>query len=257
MASLTDGTTVALAADRVIRDVMSVRPGEQVVITADTATDPAAVTALLNAARVLGARVMLCQFAQLPFQGSLADPYLPEPAVAAVQSCDVWLDMTFPYMGGSAAHHAAMTTNRVRSLLLADLGAGGLARLFGRVDLDQLFALQEALDRLVEQSVGQECRVTCGGGTDLTFTIAKPATRKLRHITEPGTYTPPGSAVIYPTPGSVRGTVVLHGAFHEYHTALAQPIRLLVDGQIREISGGGNELAPMHESLQPAWIDPA
>jgi leucyl aminopeptidase (aminopeptidase T) len=160
--------------------------------------------------------------------------------------------MTFPYMGGSVAHHAAMQTNRVRSLLLADLGADGLARLFGRVDLDRLFALQEALDHLVEQSVGTECRVTCASGTDFSFTIAKPATRKLRHITEPGTYTPPGSAVIYPTPGSVRGTIVLHGAFHEYHTRLAQPICLRVDGQIREVTGGGNELAPMQRALRRA-----
>jgi leucyl aminopeptidase (aminopeptidase T) len=252
MGSLIDGTVLATAADLVIRDVMSVRRGEQVVITADTATDPAAITALMNTARMNGARITLCQMAQLPFQGSLADPFVPEPVVAAVQACDVWLDATFPYMGGSAAHHAAMATQRVRALLLADLGAGGLARLFGRVDLDRLFALQEALDALIAQSLDKECRVTCASGTDFTFTIAKPATRKLRHVTEPGTYTPPGSAVIYPSPGSVRGTVVLHGAFHEYHTMLQQPIVLRVDGQIREVSGGGNERAPMERALRRA-----
>lgn len=252
MNSSTDGTVLAIAADLVVGDVMSVQRGEQMLITADTATDPAAIDALMNAGRVRGARVSLCQMAQLPFQGGLADPFVPEPVAAAVKACDVWLDMTFPYMAGSAAHHAAMETRRMRSLLLADLGASGIARLFGRVDLDRLFALQDALDLLFAQSVGKTCRVTAGGGTDFTFTIGKPATRKLRHVTEPGTYTPPGSAVIYPEAGSVRGRIVLEGAFHEYHTRLAEPIVLGVAGEIREVSGGGNERAPMERALRRA-----
>jgi 2,5-dihydroxypyridine 5,6-dioxygenase len=252
MGAITDGTVLAVAADLVVRDFMCVRAGEQVVITADMATDPAAVTALAHAVRVQNARLTICTIPQLPFQGSLADPYIPEPVAAAVASCDVWFDLTFPYMGGSGAHQAAMSGNRARSLLVADLGAEGIARLFGKVDLDRLFALQTAFDRYIDDSKGAECRVTCAAGTDFTFRIAKPATRKLRHTDRPGTYTPPGSAVMYPESGSVKGDVVIQGAFHEYHTKLNQPIRMRIDGAIIEVAGGGSDRFVFERALNRA-----
>lgn len=252
MTTLHDGTALARAADIVVRDFMCVRPGEQLLITADTASDMAAVKALLNAASVAGARAGIFIAPQLPFQGSLADPFVPEPLAEAVKACDVWLDLTFPYMGGSHAHGEAMKTNRVRSLLLADLGAGGLARLFAGVDLDRLFALQEALDGLVSRAAGKVCRVTNRAGTDVSFTIGRPATRKLRHTDRPGTYTPPGSAVIYPEVESVRGTVVVEAAFHEYHTLLKKPLTLRVDGRIREIEGGDADRTVMDRALRRA-----
>jgi leucyl aminopeptidase (aminopeptidase T) len=247
-----DESSLAVAADLLVRDFMCVRAGEQFLVTADTATDEAAIKALLNAARVQGARAGVFVTPQLPFQGSLADPYISEPLAAAVKNCDVWLDLTFPYMGGSHAHDEAMKAKRARSLLVADLGAAGIARLFGGVDFDRLFALQEALDGLVAGAQGRECRVTCASGTDVRFVIGKPVTRKLRRTNQPGTYTPPGSAVIYPEIESVRGEVVVHAAFHEYMERLGEPFRLKVDGRVRELSGGAGSRAVMERALRRA-----
>jgi 2,5-dihydroxypyridine 5,6-dioxygenase len=247
-----DESALALAADLLVRDFMCVRAGEQLLITADTATDTTAIKALLGAARVQGAKAGVFTTPQLPYQGSLSDPYISEPLAAAVKSCDVWLDLTFPYMGGSHAHDEAMKTQRVRSLLLADLGAAGIARLFGGVNFDRLFALQEALDELVSRSQGKECRVTCTSGTDVRFTIGKPVTRKLRHTDKPGTYTPPGSAVIYPEIESVRGELVVHAAFHEYQELLLEPFRLKVDARVKELSGGAGSRAVMERALKRA-----
>jgi leucyl aminopeptidase (aminopeptidase T) len=145
-----------------------------------------------------------------------------------------------------------MKTKRVRSLLLADLGAEGIARLFGTVDLDRLFAVQEGLDALIGQSVGRLCRFANAKGTDITFTIARPATRKLRRTNESGTYTPPGSAVIYPEPQSVRGTLVVDAAFHEWHGILKSPIHITVDGRITELNGGDTDRAVMDRALRRA-----
>lgn len=247
-----DESALAVAADVLVRDFMCVRAGEQVLITADAASDTTAVKALLNAARVQGAKAGVFVTPQLPYQGSLADPYISEPLAAAVKSCDVWLDLTFPYMGGSRAHDEAMKAKRARSLLVADLGAAGIARLFGGVDFDRLFALQEALDTLVAEAQGKECRVTCPSGTDVRFTIGKTVTRKLRRTDQPGTYTPPGSAVIYPEIESVRGELVVHAAFHEYHERLFEPFRLKVDGRVRELSGGAGSRSVMERALKRA-----
>ena len=247
-----DESALAVAADILVRDFMCVRAGEQVLITADTATDTVAVKALLNATRVQGAKAGVFITPQLPFQGSLADPHISEPLAAAVKSCDVWLDLTFPYMGGSRAHDEAMAAKRARSLLVADLGGAGIARLFAGVDFDRLFALQEALDALIAGAQGKECRVTCASGTDVRFTIGKTVTRKLRRTDQPGTYTPPGSAVIYPEIESVRGEIVVHAAFHEYQERLLEPFRLKVNGRVRELSGGAGSRSVMERALKRA-----
>jgi hypothetical protein len=223
-----------------------------VLITADSLTDPRAVAALQNAAALQKAKTVVLTIPQLPFQGALADPYIPEPVAAAVMSCDVWFDMTFPYIAGSQVHDKAMKTNRVRTLLFHDLDNGGLARLFGGVDFDRLFALQNTFDAAIGGAVGKQARVTTAKGTDVTFTIAKPATKKIRHINQPGTFTPPGSAVIYPEPASVKGKLVVEAVFHEYYTLLKLPITMTVDGKIREISGGGSDLKVTDRALRRA-----
>jgi len=247
-----DETRLAVAANFIVRDFMCVKANEQMVITADTASDVRAVQALLEAAKVLKASVAVLTIPQLPFQGALADPYVAEPLGAAVKSCDVWLDITFPYLAGAKVHDEAMKLKRARCLMFNDLDAGGIARLFAGVDFEKLFDLQEALDGVVNRSMGKQCRVTNAAGTDVTFTIGRPATRKIRRIDRPGTYTPPGSAVIYPEIDSVRGTVVVDAAFHEYFTLLRSQIRMKVDGRIQEISGGGTDLKVMDRALKRA-----
>lgn len=247
-----DESSVALTADFVVRDIMCLREGEQVVITGDPASDPVLTQALFNASRVAGAKVAGVTIPRLPFQGALADPYLPESAVAAIHSADVWFDTTFPYINGSTAHAQAMKAKRVRLLTLAGLDGAGFVRLFGSVDYDRLFALQAALDAHLIGKTGASFRVTSPAGTDVTFTSTKPATRKLRKVDQPGTYTPPGSAVLYPDPKTVKGTVVIEAAFHEHMTMLQTPIRIEVDGPIRGISGGGVDRRVMDRALTRA-----
>jgi 2,5-dihydroxypyridine 5,6-dioxygenase len=247
-----DETRLAVAASFIVREFMRVRAGEQLVITADTASDPAAVQALLDAAKVQKARAAVITIPQLPFQGALADPYVAEPLAAAVKSCDVWLDITFPYLAGSKVHADAMALKRARCLMFHDLDGAGIARLFAGVDFERLFDLQEAVDGVVNRSTGKTCRVTNAAGTDVSFTIGRPATRKIRRIDQPGTYTPPGSAVIYPEIESVRGTIVVDAAFHEYFTLLRSQIHMKVQGRIQEISGGGTELKVMDRALKRA-----
>jgi 2,5-dihydroxypyridine 5,6-dioxygenase len=247
-----DETRLAVAANFIVREFMGVKDGEQMLITADTASDPRAVQALLEAGKVQKARVAVLTIPQLPFQGALADPYVAEPVGAALKSCDVWLDITFPYLAGSKVHADAMALKRARCLQFHDLDAGGIARLFAGVDFARLFDLQEAMDAMVTGATGKTCRVTNAAGTDVTFKIGRPATRKIRRIDQPGTYTPPGSAVIYPEIETVRGTVVVDAAFHEYFTLLRSQITLKVNGPIQEVTGGGTDLKVMDRALKRA-----
>ena len=224
------------AARALVVDQFCVKRGETVVVTADSNTDTAAVEALLGAAAGAGAKTLLLQIPQLPYQGKLADPFIPDALASAVAASDVWFDMTFPYMAGSSTHDRAMKEGRTRYLLLGDTNAAALRRLYATADLDTLFRMQNAFDDLMAAHQGAQCRVTAARGTDFTFRLGKPGGKKKRHADAPGTSTVPGSCIFYPQPDSVKGTIALDAIFHEYYSLIGEPIRLTLEGEIREVT---------------------
>ncbi|MDB5798258.1 MAG: hypothetical protein JWP36_2160 [Paucimonas sp.] len=217
-------------------DYMAIKAGESVLITADSETDPVAVQALFRAVAALGATPSVLTFPQVPYQGALADPYLPRTLGAAVKGCDVWLDLTFPYIAGAHVYEEAMAAKQVRYLLAGDLGAGGIARLFG-IDLDLFFSIFGQLEKLFSESVGKTIRITDALGTDVEFTLAKPAYLKPRRADKPGSYLVPGTCTLFPELESVRGTIFFSAIFHEYFTSLPDPVSIKVDGKIKEVKG--------------------
>lgn len=136
---------LAFAADLMVRDYLGTRRDETVVITTDTNTDQAMAEAVMNAAFIATASVSCIVVRQLPFQGALADPWIPKPLANAVADCDVWIDLTFPYIAGAEIFDKAMKSGRTRYFLGGDLNAGGLVRMFGKVDLDRHYSVQRAL----------------------------------------------------------------------------------------------------------------
>jgi hypothetical protein len=252
MMRLSNNAGLQRGAAALVADHMSVAAGESVLITADTASDMAAVEAVLTAAHRQDARPMVALIPQLPFQGKLADPYLPGSLSGALQDCDVWIDMTHPFIAGSDAHDKAMKGNRLRGLGAGGLDSPGLARLYGAADLDGLFAVQSALDRLIVESAGKTCRLTDDLGTDVSFVLAPGGQPKKRRAQGPGMNTIPGSVVMLPELKSVRGTIRLVAAMHEYYTALQRPLTLEVDGQIRRIVESGPDARLLDRALRRA-----
>ena len=127
------GPKLARAADVLTRDMMCIeadekrphhhRHGEPIVV---------GVQAIQDAAYRLGAKVASITLAPpVPFQGGLADEYLPDHVKAATGACDVWIDLCMPYLAGSKAFDDAMEKNRVRYFLGADVGADEMVRLMG------------------------------------------------------------------------------------------------------------------------------
>jgi len=246
------GPELSHAAEVVVRDYMAVRADENVLITADTASDPAAAQALLAAAERAGARPALMTIAQLPFQGGLADPYITPTLAGAVLGSDVWIDLTFPYLAGSHLYDEALKTKRIRYLLGGDMGADGMTRLFGRVDLDRYYAVHKAFDEMINAAIDKTVRITNALGTDVTFRLGKRGFEKPRRGDMPGGYLVPGSCTMFPDVESVKGEIVVGSVFHEYYAALGQPMTLEVDGKIRAVRGGGNERKVADRALRRA-----
>jgi hypothetical protein len=240
------------AIDIVLRDYLCVAPGQVVLVTLDDEGDRRLADGFLAACETIRAKPAVMIIPRLPFQGKLADSHIADALAAAAKACDVWIDLTFPYLAGSQLHADAMEAGRARYILLGDIGIAGLRRVFGTASLDRLFAVQQSLDMAVAGATGKTCRVRTGKGTDVRFAIAKPATKKPRHGNQPGTYTVPGSTVIYPEPDSVVGTIVVESAFHEFYGPIPEPMTLRVDGPIREVSGGGGHRRIMDRALRRA-----
>jgi hypothetical protein len=246
------GPELSQAAEVVVRDYMAVRADENVLITADTAGDPAAAQAIFAAAERAGAKAALLTVPQLPFQGGLADPYVTPTLSGAVLGSDVWIDLTFPYLAGSHLYDEALKTKRIRYLLGGDMGADGLVRLFGRVDLDRYYAVHKAFDDLINEAIGKPVRITNGLGTDVSFRLGKRGFEKPRRGDKPGGYLVPGSCTMFPDVESVKGVIHVGSVFHEYYTPLGQPMALEVDGKIRAVRGGGNERKVADRALRRA-----
>ena len=243
---------VALAADVLVRDYMAVQAGEAVIITADTATDPALSDALMTAVAQADARGAVLVIPRLPYQGGLANPYVPPVVAGAVASCTVWIDLTFPYLAGSKVCDDALQGGRVRYLLGADMGCAGLVRLFGGVDLDAYYQVHRGFDEVTAAAIDRPVRITDSYGSDVTFTLARPAFTKPRRASAPGLYFIPGSCTMFPAPETVRGALHVVSSFHEYYARFSEPATLVIDGRIREIRGGGAERLAFERALRRA-----
>ncbi|MGD9765285.1 MAG: hypothetical protein AB7V27_16420 [Candidatus Binatia bacterium] len=247
------GPELTRAAMILMRDMMCVVEREHVLITTDTNTDRRAAEALQNAAYGLGARVATLTVAPpLPFQGGLADRFMPDPVTAAAQNCDAWIDLCMPYIAGAAVYHQAMKNGRTRYFLAADIGAEGIVRIFGKADLNQVFAVSDLFNALLVKSTGKTCRFTTPLGTDVSFALADPEGLTIERATKPGGFFVPGTVVLLPELETVKGTVVCETTFHEYYTMLAEPYRFEVDGKIKSVTGGGTELKNIERALRRA-----
>ncbi len=247
------GPELGRAADVLVREMMCVQAGEHVLVTADTSTDPRVVTAVLEAACRAGAHAAAMTLATpLPFQGGLANPYMPDPVEAGAQHCDVWIDLCMPYIAGAAVYDRAIKNARARYILVADLGAHELVRIFARASLDKVFGVSDAFNALLASAAGETCRFTTPLGTDVSFTLANPEGLAIERATTPGGYFVPGTVMVIPELESVRGRIIAEAVFHEYYTLLADPYHFEVDGRISSVSGGGNELTAIQRSLKRA-----
>ena len=243
------GPHVARGAFGLVEDHMCVKARESVVLTVDTASDLRAVEAIVRAVNEAQAKIAVIMVPQLPFQGALADDYIPAPLAAAVKNCDVWLDITFPYMAGSKVHDEAMAPKKLRYMLAAALRSEGLENIYGKADLDLLGEIQTEFDGIVDNAIGKECRITTPAGTDVRFSLAKPGYAKRRKANKPGLYTPPASALMFPEPESVYGEVVLETIFHEYYTRLQDLVTIHLEGGIKKVTGGGSERQALDRAL--------
>ncbi len=151
---------LAGAARKLVEQVMLAKPGENVVITADTSTDWRVVEATAKAAYAAEAVPTVIWYETRPT--AVVEP--PAPVAGAVARADVWIEFAYAYILHTPAFKTAMAAG-ARYICLTGMDAEMMVKTIGRVNYPKLLALGERLRQLIEAA--DEVRVTSPGGTDL------------------------------------------------------------------------------------------
>ena len=157
---------VALGAMKLMRDVMLVQPGENVVINVDTGSDMRVAQALCNAAYVIGAAPVLVQH---PMQKEgFIEP--TAPVAAAVAKADVWIDLAYNCIMHTPCFRAAMDFG-TRYTCLCGMDVEMLVNTLANVDVDTVIAFGEYLVSVMEAT--DDITIQSPGGTNLTMKKGK------------------------------------------------------------------------------------
>lgn len=151
---------VALGARKLVEQMMLTKPGENVVITADTSSDSRVVEATAKAAYAAEAIPTVIWYETRPT--AVVEP--PPPVAGAVERADVWIEFSYAYVLHTPAFRAAMAAG-ARYICLTGMDAEMMVKTISRVNVPKLIALGEALRQTVEAA--NEVRVTSPAGTDL------------------------------------------------------------------------------------------
>ncbi len=204
---------LAVAAYKVVHDLATVKRGESVLITIDSAGAWRVAEETAKAAEAIGAKVMVAWHSTPPGYGKVGDPFLPDGLKAAIPNTDVWIEYNYQWLLYSQPWEATLTeAKRVRYLFLGGLNEEQIIRTIGKVDL----ALQEKLQNLIVEKTSKtkQMRITTPAGTDISFTNSPD-----RPIGNEGWARTPGAHFLLgqigwaPIEESINGTIVFDGSF--------------------------------------------
>ena len=227
---------LAAGARKLIEQIMLVKPGETVVITADTSTDMRVVQATARAAMAAGAvpTVVIHPTQSEGYQ----EP--PAPVAGAVAPADVWIEFAVGLIFLSDAYKQAID-NGVRYVCLTGMDAIMLVNTIQRVDIHKLIALG---DLLKDMAMGADkVEIRSPAGTNLA------AYNKGRKARQSGTLADtPGKPVMLggqvswcPLEETINGRLVFDGALYPPTDLgiLKEPVVLtLENGIVTQVEGG-------------------
>lgn len=230
---------LARSADYLCRKILQLIPGENVVIYADTATDPRVVQATSAAAHTLGAKVTTVWYET---KGDIDLPP-PEPVEAACLAADLVIEFAAAYLCHSAMWEKCRNKG-IPTKCLTGMNADMMIRCINPESHEKMQMFGEAYKKVVERgkSIG---RVTNRAGTDFTFKFWTAETYK-EYQKWRGRETPApkrygmlgGQGTLNANVWTMNGTIVFDGAFWPPAEvgALKEPLEMKVeDGRVVEI----------------------
>lgn len=242
-----------LGARKLVEEIMLVKPGEDVVITVDTASDMRVAELTAAAVYSAGGQPVVIRYATSAT--SAAEP--PAPIAAAIAAADVWLEFQLGYIMHSDAFRVALA-NGCRYANLTGMDVQMLVNTVAKVDYKEVTDLGWALVNLLENA--QQIHITSPAGTNITAQRGdRPINLRGLPATEPGqSVMLSGQISFNPMEETQNGVVVFDGGAWPPNDIglLSSPVRCEVkNGVITDISGPGPD-AKIYANWMAAHHDP-
>lgn len=157
---------LAQAAHKLVTEMRPVQPGQQVLITADTASDMRVVRATAGAVQAVGGVPTVAWYPTLaaPMQAP------PKPVSGATAQADIWFDFAVAYQLYSPAYHQALQNGCIY-VCLTGMDVDMMVRTIGKVNYAPMQAMAARIYQLSQAA--DTVRVTNPAGTELTMKIDK------------------------------------------------------------------------------------
>jgi 2,5-dihydroxypyridine 5,6-dioxygenase len=224
------------------RDLVCLKEGETLIVSADTLSDKRVVEAVAAAAHTLGAKPMVVTVATPLGVGKVADSMFPmEPLIAALSHADAWVELNKMYLSYSSVGEIALRENkRLRHANLVGMDTEMMVRLVGRVNTPLLSKFLQAVTKMTQPA--REMRITTPAGNDLSFKLLPQERAVLCEdgmADKPGSHYLAGQICFYPEFSSIHGRMVFDGPISPPGGYLDVPVVIdIVEGRIARISGG-------------------
>jgi leucyl aminopeptidase (aminopeptidase T) len=152
---------MALAAKKLAEEVLEIKKGQTVAITADSASDARVVQASARAVFAAGGVPIVLYYHTQP--RPQMEP--PAPIAAAVASADIWIEHAVAYTMYTHAWHKALEAG-VQYCELGGMDVDGMVRCIGQQNIALMAEMGEEVIRLLTDA---EVRVTSTAGSDVRF----------------------------------------------------------------------------------------
>ncbi|WP_432665478.1 aminopeptidase [Wukongibacter baidiensis] len=237
------------SANNIIKNLLAVKPGEEVLICTDPETDMRMVNAFAAATLECGAEYTI---AMMPTRTKEKAVTISKTLEKAMEGCDVYIPMT--RTSGASAYNSKMKElllkKQIREccMVLRDIDnyikGGALA------DYEKVYADGKRLAEIWKDK--KLCRITTPAGTDLTAEMisAEP-------IIECGIARNPGESMAFsdgevsvgPVEGTMNGTLVLDGPMCYFGSPL-EPVKMTIkNGKVVSIDGGDRRITGEFRNL--------
>ena len=229
------------ATDRLVNEILKVKIGETVVITADTSSDERVVNATASSVYSIGGKPMVIWTSTPPGVGKAADEGLPVEALGgALEKTDVWIEYNKQWLLYSTPFEIAYENNKsLRYICLVEMNPDMMIRNIGEVEIELLSEFMHHFTEMNKKA--SKMRVTTPAGTDLNFELTPKnlVSCDAGDASKPGIYMMPGQINVVPKFDTVNGILVFDGTLVPPAGKLQEPIKLTIENStIRKIEGG-------------------